>query len=861
MPLRGSQRNTDQEAAPSSEAAGGHVTRRSANQPQAATPSNPRPTPAQAASTGGQAHNFAPLACQLLNQNLAPIQEISTPPAGSRLQFTPSTPVTALPSRVQTLPQTPARIVASQLVEQLGSQSAMVSPGPRLRDPGNDDSESKSAEEFDLGSDSEAPPRNHPLLTSHTATEPPAFISLNSENEGSPPPIRTGSHRTAGRGRRGGRSACQDPRPSDTDIPSVPPAPSQPRPRQPQARTGVENHTVDDQNFAWAEESILQNASTPEMKYFFGRHTQSGTWKCCMCSCVYAAGTSISSRRKHLEGQHVDEYLDAIHQHTWAHKPSADHAQQLEGQRTNHQRVPFSTASLANQLVRVIVSNDLLWSLIIDAWLDYLEELKVELQIGHFTLDNASNNMSFMTQFAILLRSHDISGFNAKKNYIRCFAHIINLCSQAVIRAMERDKKDVDYPDTDTEPGTDSNISDDDGGITIRPIRQRLDQFLEIIQQGNDDKTWNQVVIVDGQAEKVAVNLSLVTLFPDVKTRWDSVFFMLWRLQYLQQPVTQFFVTNRDALLRFNHPLESTHRNRLEVLELILQQPHTVQTIMSSENTPILAAAIPAFELFMKSWNSMLTDPLLANKNIQQLIAPGLAVTNKYYSSKEIYSPIHFNQLSILQFVLGGLLRIGPSWTERRQGQLFSNGMRGPSAGAIALALATEQYRNAQQSLNFSNEMGSPRSAAWSEAEELDNYICSPIPPRASTDMIGYWTNHGHTLWPTIYHLFLDFGPIQATSVLSEQVFLSSAETDTKRRNCINPMLMEALQMLKFTYKKSRLNFMVDWQSAPIAAEEEDWLRNLASKSGGEEEEAIRKEVLYSFDFADTAFPEMPEEM
>jgi hypothetical protein len=54
-------------------------------------------------------------------------------------------------------------------------------------------------------------------------------------------------------------------------------------------------------------------------------------------------------------------------------------------------------------------------------------------------------------------------------------------------------------------------------------------------------------------------------------------------------------------------------------------------------------------------------------------------------------------------------------------------------------------------------------------------------------------------------------------------------------------MLMEMLQMLKFTYKKSRLNFMADWQSAPIAAEEEDWLRTLASKSGGEDEEAIRR--------------------
>jgi hypothetical protein len=74
---------------------------------------------------------------------------------------------------------------------------------------------------------------------------------------------------------------------------------------------------------------------------------------------VYASGTSVSSRRKHLEGQHLPEYLDAIHQHNWARKPSADRAKKLEERRTNYHRIPFSAAALANQLVRVVVSNDL----------------------------------------------------------------------------------------------------------------------------------------------------------------------------------------------------------------------------------------------------------------------------------------------------------------------------------------------------------------------------------------------------------------------------------------------------------------------------------------------------------------------
>lgn len=53
----------------------------------------------------------------------------------------------------------------------------------------------------------------------------------------------------------------------------------------------------------------------------------------------------------------------------------------------------------------------------------------------------------------------------------------------------------------------------------------------------------------------------------------------------------------------------------------------------------------------------------------------------------------------------------------------------------------------------------------------------------------------------------LDYLPIQASSVPSERVFSSSAETDTKRRNRIKPELMEALQMLKFSLKGQRLDF------------------------------------------------------
>jgi len=60
----------------------------------------------------------------------------------------------------------------------------------------------------------------------------------------------------------------------------------------------------------------------------------------------------------------------------------------------------------------------------------------------------------------------------------------------------------------------------------------------------------------------------------------------------------------------------------------------------------------------------------------------------------------------------------------------------------------------------------------------------------------------------------MDYLPIQASTVPCERVFSLSGKTDTKRRNRINPLTMEALQMLKFHLRKERLNFTKGWTTS-----------------------------------------------
>ena len=50
-----------------------------------------------------------------------------------------------------------------------------------------------------------------------------------------------------------------------------------------------------------------------------------------------------------------------------------------------------------------------------------------------------------------------------------------------------------------------------------------------------------------------------------------------------------------------------------------------------------------------------------------------------------------------------------------------------------------------------------------------------------------------------------------------EHVFSSAKDTDTAKRNWISPLLMEALQLLKFFLKKECLNFTAGWSTPETA--------------------------------------------
>ena len=75
--------------------------------------------------------------------------------------------------------------------------------------------------------------------------------------------------------------------------------------------------------------------------------------------------------------------------------------------------------------------------------------------------------------------------------------------------------------------------------------------------------------------------------------------------------------------------------------------------------------------------------------------------------------------------------------------------------------------------------------------DEYNSYIKAPL-SKPGTNILSFWSM-SDTTHPTLFTMAMDYLPIQASSVPSEQVFSSSAKTDTHKRNRIHPLLMEAL--------------------------------------------------------------------
>ncbi|KAF8631004.1 hypothetical protein AX17_005175 [Amanita inopinata Kibby_2008] len=282
---------------------------------------------------------------------------------------------------------------------------------------------------------------------------------------------------------------------------------------------------------------------------------------------------------------------------------------------------------------------------------------------------------------------------------------------------------------------------------------------------GNMGKLWKD-------AENNVIQIKVCMLIHDVKTRWDSTFLMIRRVIEFCQEAGQPFkhiksMDDPDAQAMAPYILMEPEWDYAEAIGVILQHLHSFQSIMSKQRMPIIEILHPGIHLtwIAKHWSHeyvMQAEEILKElmKKYRAKIVAALAASAEVQASTAAEN-VH-----------------------RKLGSNITN-------------LGWVNY----DKLNWSttNEpvpLNQPGALPDIDTEFRMYVYGSIIGYPLDIDLFRFWELKSQcTDFPSIFAMALNYLPIQASSVPCKRAFSSAAETDMARRN---PILMEALQMLKF---------------------------------------------------------------
>ena len=167
----------------------------------------------------------------------------------------------------------------------------------------------------------------------------------------------------------------------------------------------------------------------------------------------------------------------------------------------------------------------------------------MSFKAGHFTTDNASANNTMMQEMERMYKERDID-FDATDRQVMCYEHIVNLSSGHVVEEatsiaavdLDEDWSGPPPPNLPDQQSYDDAVARDPialGRNVVRIIRAsgtRRDAFNEVIENGNA-RGW---FVVGQPPNQNTITVKPKQLLRDVRTRWDSVYYMLNRLREMR---------------------------------------------------------------------------------------------------------------------------------------------------------------------------------------------------------------------------------------------------------------------------------------------------------------------------------------
>ncbi|CAB4421281.1 unnamed protein product [Rhizophagus irregularis] len=191
-----------------------------------------------------------------------------------------------------------------------------------------------------------------------------------------------------------------------------------------------------------------------------------------------------------------------------------------------------------------------------------ISKLSLQNKIMGITTDNAANNLTFIDALA------KDNSFFQKENHFRCFAHVINLCVQDILKELD-------------------------------------DRFLSKIHHSPQ------------RQEKLSSNCELheisnLKVVLDVSTRWNSTFDMINRALYLKEALNSLVLSEKDLK---NFVIMDDEWTELEKVKLFLENFKEITVLMSGSSYPTLSMLIPLYNALIDHMEDYMFENEDVNEN------------------------------------------------------------------------------------------------------------------------------------------------------------------------------------------------------------------------------------------------------
>ncbi|EXX70016.1 hypothetical protein RirG_091230 [Rhizophagus irregularis DAOM 197198w] len=283
-------------------------------------------------------------------------------------------------------------------------------------------------------------------------------------------------------------------------------------------------------------------------------------------------------------------------------------------------------------------------------------------------------------------------------------------------------------------------------------------------------------------------------LIPDIRTRWNSTFYMIERAFCLREPLYNLAAADKELSL---YLLNSIEWNKLKKRQSLLECFQKATIEISSEKSPTLGQTVPIYNYLIDNIEDFLEEATRSD----DIINAANNAKNKlqqYYPSSDGLVYVIATIIDLrhkLQYYIDNEFEVGYIDTYKKQ---------------IKELWLTEYKPKNNENDNQNNNNQSSLAAYMfkkrktSFTNELEAYLSEP-PENFNMDVLAFWKVHENK-FPNLFKMARDFLAIPGTSVPVERVFSGVMDLITQRRCSLNPEMIRKLMYLKAWLKYKNTN-------------------------------------------------------